>query len=160
MKKLFTVSALLLTTLVASAQLKLNPDAREVYNKANQAFNKQDVGALVNCFTESGVHVTPTGIIVSGREALKSMYTMLFGMLAQRPKADKTSVEVLDENTRTISSDVIVTAYKERTTLTFGSRTEVQENAFTVLLVKKGNNWLIENLTMTPMVQMPQAAKN
>lgn len=160
MKKLLVISALLMTTLVASAQIKLSADAREVYNKANQAFNKQDVEALVNCFTENGVHVTPIGSIVSGREALKAMYKMVFGMQAQRPKADKTTVEVLDENTRTLSDNVIITTYKERTTLAFGSRTEIQENAFSVLLVKKGTNWLIENLTMTPAVEMPQAAKN
>ena len=163
MKKIILFSALLFSACTAFSQVKFdNPAVFEVYNQAMQAFEKQDAQALANLFTANADHINPLGGIVRGKEALIANYTFVFKMFAQMPKPDKYNREVLEQNTRYITPDVVLSTYKERETASYGTKSQVEEMTYSVLLVKKGDKWLIESLTITPKSEMPpmQTAKN
>lgn len=155
---------------VAPVMQMPNPQAAEmtdidvlksVHDKAMAAFSSQDVNSLVSLFAEDGVHISPTGNIVKGKEAIKQSYINLFKRFSAQPKPDRVTHEMSDVTGQFLSPDTYLTNYYEKSTFYFGSKSQVMEEANSVLLVKKGNDWLIKNITVTMKGDMPTAvAKN
>ncbi len=145
----------------SSVKNTYDADIQAVYDNAKKALNTGNVAALVDLFAENATHVTPLGTIVKGKEALTQNYIALFKMFAQMPKPDSRTTEVLDMTGQYLNPDLFLTTYREKNTSVFGSKTQVEEMACSVLLAKKNGKWLIENLTLTPKSEMPSAvAKN
>ena len=164
MKKITCIAALVFSVCsVAFAQFSSDDKVViDVYNQAMKAFEKQDAQALTSLFTENAENITPLGGIVRGKAAIQANYVGLFKMFSQLPKADRSTSEVLDLKNRYITSELLFSTYTEKTTSYYGDKTSVEEMTTTVLLSKKGNKWLIESLTLTPVTPMPdfsQAAK-
>ncbi len=147
----------------ASSSVKNTDDAdiQAVFNDVKRAFNSRNIKALGELFAENATHVSPIGTIIQGKPALTQTFIALFKMFAQMPKSDSETTEVLDKTGRYLNPDLYLTTYREKNTAVFGSKTRVEETAFSVLLAKKNGKWLIENLTLTPKTEMPTAmAKN
>jgi uncharacterized protein (TIGR02246 family) len=157
MKKITFFAALFFAVCAATfAQTSSDGKAlAEVYNQAMKAFEKQDAQALTALFTNDAEHITPLGGIVRGKEALQASYVGLFKMFAQLPKPDRSTREVLNMKNRYITPDLLLSTYTEKTTSYFGTKANVEEMTSSVLLSKKGDKWLIESLTLTPVTPMP-----
>ena len=144
-----------------STKFSENEVFKAIDEKAKKAFRTNDVQGFVSLFTVDAVHVSPMGQVVKGKEALTKHFTELFKMFGQGPKPDRVTSERLNETGQFISPDVYTTTFNEKSTSYFGNKTQEMEEAHSVLLVKKGNDWLIQNITVTFKGEMPKSvAKN
>lgn len=132
-----------------------NKIIKEVYTQAMKAIESQDAKGLTNLFSETATHITPIGDIVRGKQALLNNYVEVFKMFAQMPKPDRFTSEVLNQENRYLTPELLLSTYTQKDTYFFGTEKKIEEMAHVVLLVKKNDKWLIESLSLTPKVEMP-----
>ena len=157
MEKIILFSALLFAVCSATFAQTSSDDKAviEVYNQAMKAFEKQDAQAITALFTDNAEHITPLGGIVRGKEAVQANFVGLFQLFAQMPKPDRSTREVINMKNRYITPELLISTYTEKTTSHVGNKSTVEEMTSSVLLSKKGDKWLIESLTLTPVTPMP-----
>lgn len=152
---------LLITLLIFSffsAKAQTDTDNKiinEVYTQAMKAFENQDAKGLTALFSETATHITPMGDIVRGKEVLLNNYVNLFKMFAQMPKPNRSTSEVLNQENRYLTPELLLSTYTQKDTHFFGTEKKVEEMTYVVLLAKKSGKWLIESLSITPKVEMP-----
>jgi uncharacterized protein (TIGR02246 family) len=100
------------------------------------AFNANDVDALVKLYAPDAVLIGPAGLTVNeGSDAIRKYYSRL-EKSGDKVKMDVRKVAVLDDNV------AYVAGFDEFTAVRNG-QTGTSSNGFTLVLVKRGNEWLI-----------------
>jgi len=100
------------------------------------AFNANDVNALVKLYTPDAVLIGPAGsTVVEGNDAIRKYYSRL-EKSGDKVKMDVRKVAVLDD------SVAYVAGFDEFTAVRNG-QTGTSSNGFTMVLVRRGNEWLI-----------------
>lgn len=158
-----TTAALLLATLFsfnARAQKVSDEDLNDiqkVYAAFTTAFEKQDAQAAASLYADNGIHIDPLGKIVRGRKDLLAYHVQLFKMFSEMPKADKTTHQDTDWNTRYLAPGMILVTYTSEDISYFGEKTRSDKFSMSVILKRTGNQWLAEEVTMTPVTDMPKS---
>jgi uncharacterized protein (TIGR02246 family) len=122
---------------------ELTADERAIADKANAyvaAYNKGDAKALAALFAEDAEWIDENGGVLTGRPAIEAA---LKAALAGS-KGRKVDIDV--ESVRTLTPDVLLE--KGTTTVTEANGRNAV-NSYTAVHVKKGNDWLISQLTET-----------
>jgi len=162
MSKVLKTAALLL--LIAFCAQNLNAQAisdadkkgvEACYNNFMAAFEKMDAAAIGALFTENAVHINPMGTIVRGRANLTAHFTGFMEFLKSQPKPDSSKSENSDWQNQYLAKDLILATYTSKDTHTFGDKAVVETMSLAILLRKKGEQWLAELVTLTPVVPMP-----
>ncbi len=132
-----------LATVVPSLaeQVKVGKNAdkavREVTARYTAAFNKGDAKALAAFWTPKGDYVGPRGELIKGRDEIQKRFARFFSVNEQ------VRLKVNVDSIRFIGADVaIVDGTTEVTPPLQGPPVEVRS---TVILVKRGKQWLIES---------------
>jgi uncharacterized protein (TIGR02246 family) len=131
---------ILLLVLLLSAPIKaFAATAEDVASAVNQwgaAFNANDVDALVKLYAPDAVLIGPAGsTVVEGKDAIRKYYSRL-EKSGDKVEMDVRKVIVLDDNV------AYVAGFDQFTALRNGE-TATSSNGFTMVLVKRGNDWLI-----------------
>lgn len=157
MKQFFTAAMLLIATTFCSqvkAQKVSDADTKSIskfYENMMGSFGSFDAGAVASYYTENGVHISPDGQVVAGREALKTFYQQLFEMIRSFPRPDKRETNQTNWNTRYLGNDLINVTYTDETTYHYGNKIEKETFAMSVVLKRTKDSWLCEQVTMTPV---------
>jgi uncharacterized protein (TIGR02246 family) len=137
MGRLGRVLLLVLTVLTpAAASAGPAEDVAAALDRWVATFNANDVSALVNLYTPDAVLVAPVGSTLNdGREAIGKYFSRL------EKSGDKVAlgirkIVVLDD------SVAYVTGFNEFTSVRRGE-TQRSSNGFTMIMVRRGNEWLI-----------------
>lgn len=160
MKHFFFAAALLLATTLSmnlNAQKVSDADTKAItgmYDQLMAAFSKADAAAAAGFFTESGTHVDPTGMIITGRAALKPYFERLFSWFKSQPQPDKTDKNITGWNSRYLNNDLVLITYNDEQTDHFGNKTEKTVFAMTVVVKRTPGGWLCEQVSMTPVRPM------
>jgi uncharacterized protein (TIGR02246 family) len=100
------------------------------------AFNANDVDTLVKLYAPDAVLIGPAGsTVVEGSDAIRKYYSRL-EKSGDRVKMDVRKVVVLDDN-------VAYVAGFDEFTASRNGQTGTSSNGVTMVLVKRGNDWLI-----------------
>ena len=86
-----------------------------------------------------------------------AMYTGLFNYFRSLPKPDRHEQTNLFMQTRYLATDVILATYTEQTDNYFGEKKDTGKMTFSIVLRKTGGKWLIELVTLTPVISQPAA---
>jgi len=126
-----------LLMLVPPAALAGPPeDVAAAVDQWAMAFNANDVNALVKLYTPDAVLIGPAGsTVVEGNDAIRKYYSRL-EKSGDKVKMDVRKVAVLDD------SVAYVAGFDEFTAVRNG-QTGTSSNGFTMVLVRRGNEWLI-----------------
>ena len=119
--------------------------------KVDEAFNKNDAGALAALFTEDGVFVTPEGIFF-GRQAIEKRYVELF----QRwPVTSSTS----QRNQLNAIDNAAWSTGEWWSTLQSESGLEFERGCWSAIYVREGDGWKIRMLTISEHPRPVRAAE-
>ena len=119
--------------------------------KVDEAFNKNDAGALAALFTEDGVLVTPEGIFF-GRQAIEKRYVELF----QRwPVTSSTSQR---DQLNAIDNAAWSTG-EWWSTLQSENGPEFERGYWSAIYVREGDGWKIRMLTISEHPRPVRAAE-
>lgn len=157
-----TTAALLLATMFsfnAHAQKVSEEDQKDiqkVYAAFTTAFEKQDAQATASLYSENGVHIDPTGKIIRGRKDLLAFHVQLFKLFSEMPKADKTTHQDSDWDSRYLAPGMILVTYTSQDVSYYGEKTRSDKFSMSVILKRTGNQWLAEQVAMTPVTEMPK----
>lgn len=162
MSKILKTAVLLLLTSFCTqnlhAQAISDADKKGIeacYHNFMAAFEKMDPAALGTLFTENAVNIDPTGKIVRGRSNIIAHYGGYMAYLKSQPKPDQMKTENTDWQNRYLAPDLISSTYTSKDILTFGDKVKEEVMSLSILLRKKGDQWLAELITLTPVVEMP-----
>ena len=162
----FLKTATLLLTLCFAGNLRAQAvsDAdqkgiQECYNAFMTAFEKMDASAISPWLTENAEQINPMGEIVRGHSNLVTHFGNLFNFFKTQPKADRFERKTSDWNARYLASDLILATYASEEITQYGDKTNTEKMSVAVLLRKKGDKWLAELITLTPVTPMPGAGK-
>lgn len=131
-------------------------DIQKVYTAFTTAFEKQDAQAAASLYSENGIHIDPLGKIIRGRKDLLAYHVQLFKLFSEMPKADKTTHQDTDWNTRYLAPGMILVTYTSEDINYFGEKTRSDKFSMSVILKKTGDQWLAEQVAMTPVTEMPK----
>ena len=157
-----------LATLLLTCFFALNIQAQSVstadqqgveacYKTVQTALTQLDANAMGPLFMENAEVVSPMGEITRGRANLIAMYTGLFNYFRSLPKPDRHEQTNLFMQTRYLATDVILATYTEQTDNYFGEKKDTGKMTFSIVLRKTGGKWLIELVTLTPVISQPAA---
>ena len=128
------VALVMLASIAASAGP--SEDAASVIDHWAKAFNANDVDALVKLYAPDAVLVGPAGSTVNeGSDTIRKYYSRL-EKSGDKVKMDVRKVVVLDDNV------AYVAGFDEFTAVRNG-QTGTSSNGFTMVLVRRDNQWLI-----------------
>lgn len=165
MSKISKLATLLLTCFFAlnlQAQSVSAADQQGVdacYKAVKTAFGQLDANAMGSLFMENAEVVSPMGEITRGRANIVTMYTGLFNYFKSQPKPDRYEQTNLFMQTRYLAKDLILATYTEQSDNYFGEKKDTGKMTFSIVLHKTGDKWLIELVTLTPVIS-PSAANN
>lgn len=158
-----TAAALLLATMFsfnAHAQKVSDEDQKDiqkVYTAFTTAFEKQDAQAAASLYSDNGIHIDPTGKIVRGRKDLLAYHTQLFKLFSEMPKPDKTTHQDTNWDACYLAPGMILVTYTSEDVSFYGDKTRSDKFSLSVILKRIGNQWLAEQVTMTPVADMPKS---
>jgi uncharacterized protein (TIGR02246 family) len=128
------VALVMLAPIAASAGP--SEDAASVVDRWAKAFNANDVDALVKLYAPDAVLIGPAGSTVNeGSDTIRKYYSRL-EKSGDKVKMDVRKVVVLDDNV------AYVAGFDEFTAVRNG-QTGTSSNGFTMVLVRRDNQWLI-----------------
>jgi uncharacterized protein (TIGR02246 family) len=128
------VALVMLAPIAASAGP--SEDAASVVDRWAKAFNANDVDALVKLYAPDAVLIGPAGSTVNeGSDTIRKYYSRL-EKSGDKVKMDVRKVVVLDDNV------AYVAGFDEFTAVRNG-QTGTSSNGFTMVLVRRENQWLI-----------------
>ncbi|MBC7775946.1 MAG: nuclear transport factor 2 family protein [Phycisphaerae bacterium] len=156
----FCAFALLAQTL--QAQTISDADQKgieECYNVFTTAFEKLDPSGTGKWFTENAVQVIPPGKILHGRATIESSLAEFMGFLKTQPKPDRVEEKNVDSQSRYLANNLILATYTRESTFHFGSQTQIEKTATTVVLKKVDGKWLVDLMTLTPVVTRSEMGK-
>ena len=111
-------------------------DVASVVDRWAKAFNANDVDALVKLYAPDAVLIGPAGSTVNeGSDTIRKYYSRLENS-GDKVKMDVRKVVVLDDNV------AYVAGFDEFTAVRNG-QTGTSSNGFTMVLVRRDNQWLI-----------------
>jgi uncharacterized protein (TIGR02246 family) len=128
------VALVMLAPIAASAGP--SEDVASVVDRWAKAFNANDVDALVKLYAPDAVLIGPAGSTVNeGSDTIRKYYSRL-EKSGDKVKMDVRKVVVLDDNV------AYVAGFDEFTAVRNG-QTGTSVNGFTMVLVRRDNQWLI-----------------
>jgi len=128
------VALVMLAPIAASAGP--SEDVASVVDRWAKAFNANDVDALVKLYAPDAVLIGPAGSTVNeGSDTIRNYYSRL-EKSGDKVKMDVRKVVVLDDNV------AYVAGFDEFTAVRNG-QTGTSANGFTMVLVRRDNQWLI-----------------
>jgi uncharacterized protein (TIGR02246 family) len=111
-------------------------DVAAVVDHWAKAFNANDVNALAKLYAPDAVLIGPAGSTVNeGSDAIRKYYSRLENS-GDKVKMDVRKVVVLDDNAAYVAGFDEFTAVRD-------GQTQRSANGFTMVLVRRGNEWLI-----------------
>ncbi len=129
------------------------------FKSISAAFEKMDAPALSPFFTENAVSVSPMGQITRGHDNLIAMYTGLFNYFKSLPVPDRYEEQRLDWQARYLTQEVVAISFVEMSTSYFGDKNKVEKMAYSLILRKKDSKWLVEQVSLTPVIDMQGSGK-
>jgi ketosteroid isomerase-like protein len=129
------------------------------YNDFTAAIGKMDIAAIEALLTEDAEQITPEGNITRGRTNVVANMKGYMEFLKSLPKPDKFETKLLGMQSRYLAPGTILTTYTEENTLSFGSQTKVEKTTTAVVLKKMNDKWLLDLITLTPVVSGPEMGK-
>jgi uncharacterized protein (TIGR02246 family) len=128
------VALVMLAPIAASAGP--SEDVASVVDRWAEAFNANDVDALVKLYAADAVLIGPAGSTVNeGSDTIRKYYSRL-EKSGDKVKLDVRKVVVLDDNVAYIAGFDEFTAVRN-------GQTGTSANGFTMVLVRRDNQWLI-----------------
>ena len=131
----------------------------ECFNSSMAAIEKMDAAAFGSLLTENAVQIDPMGNIVRGRANLINHFSQWFAFLKSQPKPDRAEHKTSNWASQYLATDLILSTYTEEISNYFGDKAQTEKNAVCVFLRKQNGKWLVELITLTPVVEMPGGAK-
>lgn len=129
------------------------------YNDFTMAFGKMDIAAIEALLTENAEQITPDGNITRGRTNVVANIKGHLEFLKSLPKPDKFETKLLDVRNRYLAPGVILSTYIQENTLSFGGQIKVEKTTTAVALKKLNDKWLVDLITLTSVVTMPEMGK-
>ncbi len=131
----------------------------ECYNAFTSAFEQSNASQMSAWMTDNVEHITPLGELVRGKNNVIAHFTKLFEFFKTLPKPDKTETKNTDWQNRYLANDLILATYTSTDTNHFGDKVQEDKMTMSVLLRKKGDKWVAELITLTPVTPMPVQGK-
>jgi uncharacterized protein (TIGR02246 family) len=120
-----------------------HPVINQVFAKYEKAFNAGDAKAIGELWKSDGEFIDPLGNKIAGREAVEKLFRDFF---LQNPK-EKLSLKVLslkeEEEGRVVLAEIVPQ-------VTPPLPGDIGSNKATIVLVRSGDNWLIEGVKESP----------
>jgi len=136
MRRLRQVLIALLMLVPAGALAGPSDDVASVVDHWAKAFNANDVNALVKLYAPDAVLLGPAGSNINeGSDAIRKYYSRLENS-GDKVKMDVRKILVLDDTA------AYVVGFDEFTAVRNG-QTQTSSNGFTMVLVRRGDEWLI-----------------
>ena len=111
-------------------------DVAAVVDHWAKAFNANAVNALAKLYAPDAVLIGPAGsTVVEGSDTIRKYYSRLENS-GDKVKMDVRKAVVLDDNAAYVAGFDEFTAVRD-------GQTQTSSNGFTMVLVKRGNEWLI-----------------
>lgn len=157
-----TTAALLLTTFLSfnvQAQKVSDEDLKDiqkVYAAFSASLAQQDAQAMTSLYAENGVHIDPTGKITRGRKDLLAFHTQLFSFFKSLPKPDKTTHQDSNWDYRYLAPGLIIVTYTSEDISYYSEKTRSDKFSMSIILKRTGDQWLAEQVAMTPVTDMPK----
>jgi ketosteroid isomerase-like protein len=120
------------------------------------SFQNMDAAAVTKSFSKDAVHIDPFGNISRGSQELLKTYNNLFNFWKSMSKPEKDTTVYTDYKERYLSPGTVLISFYSIHTSTTAGKENIEREAMSIILSGKKDDWKIESLTLTPLMEYPK----